>query len=100
MDDYKKRGKNIDIEYARMMAESKKKRVEKLHIDLIAPSQELKPQFLIPAAIVGKQVIHKTFGAGKIIAIEGASIAVQFDKSGPKRLGYEFCMQKNLLEFI
>ena len=43
---------------------------------------------------------HKTFGIGVISAIEGTSIAVQFDKVGLKKMGYEFCMQKKLLEFF
>lgn len=29
-----------------------------------------------------------------ITAIEGTSIAVEFDKAGSKKMGYEFCMEK------
>lgn len=54
----------------------------------------------MPSSIVGKQVKHKSFGCGEITAIEGTSIAVQFDKVGIKKMGYEFCMKKKLLEFI
>ena len=54
----------------------------------------------IPADIVGRQVKHKAFGLGKITAIEGISIAVQFDKVGLKKMEYEFCMEKKLLKFI
>lgn len=43
---------------------------------------------------------YKMFGSGKIAAIEGTSIVVQFDKAGLKKMGYEFCMEKKLLEFI
>ena len=50
--------------------------------------------------IVGKHVKHKAFGVGTITAIEGTSIAVEFDKVGLKRMGYEFCMEKKMLEFI
>ena len=49
---------------------------------------------------VGKQVKHKSFGMGVITAIEGTSIAVEFDKAGLKKMGYEFCMNNKLLEFI
>ena len=100
MDDYKKRGKNIDAEYAKMIA-AKKKRVKKpVFVAPIVPKPETKPQIEIPTDIVGKQVKHNTFGCGEITAIEGTSIAVQFDKVGIKKMGYEFCMKKKLLEFI
>lgn len=41
----------------------------------------------IPIDIVGRQVKHKAFGLGKITAIEGTTIVVQFDKVGLKRWG-------------
>lgn len=55
---------------------------------------------VIPAEIVGKQVKHKAFGIGTVAAIDGTSIVVMFDKVGEKKMGYEFCMEKKLLEFI
>ena len=91
MDDYKNRGKNVDAEYTKMMPAL---------VIPIVPKLEPKPQIEIPADIVGRQVKHKAFGLGKITAIEGISIAVQFDKVGLKQMGYEFCMEKKLLEFI
>ena len=66
----------------------------------IVPKPEPKPQMEIPTDIVGRQVKHKAFGLGKITAIEGTTIVVQFDKVGLKKMGYEFCMKKKLLEFI
>ncbi len=38
--------------------------------------------------------------AGKITAIEGTAIVVGFDRVGEKKMGYEFCMKNNILEFI
>ena len=32
--------------------------------------------------------------------VQGGSIVVKFDKVGKKNMGYEFCMEKKLLEFI
>ena len=61
------------------------------------PKPEPKPAVVIPADIVGKQVKHKSFGVGVITAIEGTSIAVEFDKVGLKKMGYEFCMEKKML---
>lgn len=101
MEDYKTRGKNVDAEYTKMMADAKKKGVKKpVYVPPVVPKPETKPQVVIPSDIVGKQVKHKTFGIGVITAIEGTTIAVQFDKVGLKKMGYEFCMQKKLLEFI
>lgn len=101
MDDYKNRGKNVDAEYTKMMVAAKKKRAKKPALVIpIVPKLEPKPQIEIPADIVGRQVKHKAFGLGKITAIEGISIAVQFDKVGLKKMGFEFCMDKKLLEFV
>ncbi len=101
MEDYKTRGKNVDAEYTKMMADAKKKGIKKpVYVPPVVPNLEPKPQVVIPSDIVGKQVKHKTFGNGVITAIEGTTIAVQFDKVGIKKMGYEFCMQKKLLEFI
>lgn len=71
-----------------------------VYVAPIVPKSEPKPQIVIPSDIVGKQVKHKTFGVGRVKEIEGTSITVQFDKTGLKKMGYEFCMQKKLLEFI
>lgn len=100
MEDYKSRGKNVDEEYAKMVAAKKKKDVKVSVVAPVIPKPEPKPPVVIPADIVGRQVRHKTFGTGEITAIEGASIAVNFDKVGEKKMGYEFCMKNNMLEFI
>lgn len=84
-----------------MMTAAKKKRTKKsVIVAPIVPKPEPKPQIEIPVDIVGRQVKHKAFGLGKITTIEGTSIVVQFDKVGLKKMGYEFCWEKKLLEFI
>lgn len=101
MDDYENRGKNVDAEYTKMMAVAKTIGTKKtVFVAPIVPKPEPKPQIEIPADIVGRQVKHKAFGLGKITAIEGTTIVVQFDKVGLKKMRYEFCMEKKLLEFI
>lgn len=101
MEDYKSRGKNVDAEYTKMMAESKKKGAKKtVYVQQVVPKSEPKPQLVIPSDILGKQVKHRSFGVGIITAIEGSTITVEFDKVGLKKMGYELCMQKNMLEFI
>ena len=101
MEDYKSRGKNVDAEYAKMVADKKKNKGKApVVVQPVIPKPEPKPPVVIPSDIVGKQVKHKTFGVGVITVIEGASIAVDFDKVGLKKMGYEFCINNKLLEFI
>lgn len=101
MEDYKTRGKDADTEYAKTIA-AKKKRGSKTSTPVIPiiHKPEPKPQVIIPKDIVGKQVRHKSFGTGKITEIEGTSIAVTFDTVGVKKMGYEFCIENELIEFI
>ena len=101
MEDYKTRGKDADAEYAKTVA-AKKKRSCKTSTPIIPVihKPEPKPQVVIPRDIVGKQVKHKAFGTGKITRIDGTTIAVAFDTVGVKKMGYEFCMEKKLIEFI
>lgn len=101
MDDYKTRGKNVDAEYAKMIADKKKSKGKApVVVQPVIPNPEPKSPVFIPADIVGKAVKHKSFGTGVITAIEGTTIAVEFDKVGLKKMGYEFCMNNKLLEFI
>lgn len=101
MDDYENRGENVDVEYTKMMAAAKKKSAKNpVFATQIVLKPEPKPQIEIPKDIVGKQVKHKVFGLGEITAIEGTSITVRFEKVGLKKMEYEFCMEKKLLELI
>lgn len=101
MADYESRGKNVDAEYIKMMADAKRKRTTKqTHIPPVIPKTEPKPPVVIPLDIIGKNVKHRSFGKGVITAIEGTSMAVEFDTVGLKKMGYEFCMEKKLIEFI
>ncbi len=104
MEDYKTRGKNVDAEYAKILAEKKKRGKKSKSVAPVtapvAPKPEPKPPVVIPPEIVGKKVKHKTFGVGTITAISGTSIDVNFEKIGLKKMGYEFCMEKKMLEFI
>lgn len=100
MEDYKTRGKNVDAEYAKVLAAKKKGGKAPVPVVPIVPKPEPKPPVVIPSDIVGKQVKHKAFGIGVITGINGVSIEVEFDKAGIKKMGYEFCMEKKLLEFI
>lgn len=101
MEDYKSRGKNVDVEYAKMIANKKKNKGKVPVVDHpVIPKPEPKLLVVIPVDIVGKPVKHKSFGRGVITAIQGTSITVEFDKVGIKKMSYDFCMNNNLLEFI
>ena len=100
MEDFKARGKDVDEQYMKMIAAKKKSGSKSTYVPPVIPKPEPKPPVVIPVDIVGKQVKHKAFGIGTITAIEGTSIAVDFDKVGLKKMGYEFCMEKKMLEFI
>lgn len=103
MEDYQARGKNVDEEYARMIAAKKKNKENgksPVPVIPVEPKREQSPPVVIPKDIVGKQVQHKVFGIGKIIGIESAAIVISFDIVGVKKMGYEFCFENNLLKFV
>ncbi len=47
---------------------------------------------------VGKQVVHKKFGKGKIQAIQDDTIVIDFKSLGVKQLSLHMCIEKRLLE--
>lgn len=101
MNDYKTRGKNVDAEYAKMIVDKKKNKGKApIVVSLVVPKPDSNPPVIISADIVGKAVKHKSFGKGVVTAIVGTTIAVEFEKVGLKKMGYEFCMNNKLLAFI
>lgn len=100
IEDYRNRGKDVDTKYMKMIELKKKKGTKPEHIPAVIPRLEPKPPIVIPTDIVGKHVKHNIFGFGVIAAIEGSVIVVSFDRVGEKKIGYEFCIEKKMLEFI
>lgn len=100
MEDFKNRGKDVDAQYMKMIAAKKKSGSKSTYIPRVIPKPEPKLSVVIPADIIGKRVKYKAFGVGEITALEVTSIVVEFDKVGLKKMGYEFCMEKKMLEFI
>lgn len=101
MDDYKIRDKNVDEEYTEMLQERKKSGTKTSIVTApVYVKSERKTTVVIPTDIVGKAVKHKTFGTGKITEIAGTTIVIQFETVGEKKMGYELCKQKKLLEFV
>ncbi|MBU5480006.1 HNH endonuclease [Blautia sp. MSJ-19] len=101
MEDYKKRGKEVDAAYVKLMEEKKRNIYKSPYASRITvPQSGTDQEMTIPQDIVGRNVKHKKFGTGTITAISGASIEIAFAKAGTKKLGYEFCMRNKMLEFL
>ena len=104
MDDYRTRGKNVDAEYVKLLAEQKKsskKGTAKTPTQVpVVTSAPPKPAVVVPTDIVGKRVKHKSYGNGTITGSSNTIIIVLFDKVGEKKLGYEVCIKNKLMEFI
>lgn len=100
MDDYKSHGKNVDIEYAKMVAEKNKKVGKVQDVPPVISNSKPKPLPFVPTDIVGKQIRHKIFGLGKITTTSDKYIFVDFEKVGPKKMDYDICMKNKMLEFI
>lgn len=106
MADYKMRGRNVDAEYAKLLAEKKKSKKissgsskDTPPAVLIAPVSP-EPTIVVPPEIVGKQIKHKSYGEGTIIRIDGTIIVVLFNSIGEKKLSYEVCVKNNLIVFV
>ena len=100
MEDFKSRGKDVDAQYMKVLAAKKKRESKPPYDPPVIPKPKSKPPVVIPADIVGKKVKHKSFGTGIVTVIDGSSIIVNFDKVGKKMMGYEFCMENKMLEFV
>lgn len=104
MNDYMIRGKNVDAEYVKLLAEQKKsskKGTAKTPIQVpVVTSAPPKPAVVVPTDIVGKRVKHKSYGNGTITGNSNTIIIVSFDNIGEKKLGYEVCIKNKLMEFI
>ena len=100
MEDFKSRGKDVDAQYMKVLAAKKKGESKPPYDPPVIPRPKSKPPVVIPADIVGKKVKHKSFGTGIVTVIDGSSIIVNFDKVGKKMMGYEFCMENKMLEFV
>jgi 5-methylcytosine-specific restriction protein A len=101
MEDYKTRGKNVDAEYIKLIEDKKKFRKTPIVKSVPVPAPiPPKPVVTVPPEVVGKKIIHTSYGEGMIIGINGTSIMVSFSSVGEKKLGYEVCMNKKLIEFI
>lgn len=85
MDDYKRRGKNVDRNYA-VIREQK------------AKGQSRSSTKKTNNGLVGKTVFHKTNGKGIIKKYDGILITVKFESGATKSFDYKVCMEKQLLQ--
>ena len=80
MEDYKARGKNVDQEFADMMAAKKGKK---------------------PAGKkMAKRVKHSTYGTGTLVKIVDGIMHINFDDGSKKTLNEQICLSKGLIEYI
>ena len=103
MEDYRKRGNNVDREYARILADKKARKKEvptSSDVTLPIRKAEPKPIVEIPDDIIGKRIKHKRFGLGTIIGKTTEAIIVSFDIGDEKNLGYKFCLDNKMFDII
>ncbi len=102
MDDYKTRGKDVDAEYMKMLAERKKsdKKSAQKPTMPIPDAEPAIPKPCDPPLVNGKSQKHKNNGEGTIIGVAGTIMVVSFDTVGEKKLGYEVCVKNGLIEFL
>lgn len=98
MNEYRTRGKDVEKEYAEYL-KHKSALGNRTQIPVVKKNLPKAP-VAIPEDILGKSVKHKSFGIGIITEISNGTIMVDFDKVGPKKMGYELCMKNKLLDFI
>jgi hypothetical protein len=48
--------------------------------------------------IVGKTIVHKAYGRGKITKYDRKIITVKFEREGVKTFNYQLCMEKQLIQ--
>lgn len=85
MDEYNARGKNVDQEYAALLAARKGSR---------------KSTAKKPVGMKGRQVKHVTYGIGVVVKLEDNTLHVTFAGNNKKTLNYSMCLEKGLIEFI
>lgn len=104
-EDYAARGRSVDAEYVKWMAAN----AQGKGTHIASPEAPAKPTvpppppqpvFAVPTDVVGKKIKHKTFGIGQINGISGANISVTFNRGMEMLLGYQFCINNKLIEFV
>ncbi len=86
MEDYLRRGKNVDREYVTWREQQTQKR----------------PRTAAAAksnGFIGATVTHTTNGVGTVKSFDGTLITVKFKSGQTKTLNYSMCMEKQLLKF-
>ena len=83
MEDYKARGRNVDKEYAVILA-SKKSVRRKYNGN----------------SLKGKKIKHKTYGVGTITKLQDNMLYVTFEKNEKKSFNYKLCLENGIIEFI
>lgn len=99
MESYQKNKSATETAYYKKLRATKKGPSKK-SLHTVRPTSALNASSAIPHDIIGKQIHHTFFGRGTVISIENASIIIQFETEGTKKIGYAFSMEKNLLTLV
>ena len=81
LEDYKKRGSSVDLEYIKSIEKVPKK-----------STQSKGPK--------GRKIRHKTHGVGVVTKLQDGLLYVTFDKNKKMTLNYQMCLDKQLIEFV
>ena len=87
MEDYQKRGKRADLEYAQWREQQKTPR-----------KSSTTKKASNGNSIIGKTIVHKTHGKGTIKNFDGTLITVSFSGRVTKSFNYQICLEKQLIE--
>ena len=88
MDDYEKRGQNIDQEYIAARNAKKKLRTKTINSGNKQNS------------IIGQTILHKTNGLGSVKKYDGTLVTVKFESGDTKSFNYQMCLDNHLIEII
>ncbi len=82
-EDYLKNGKDVDKLYALLMSQQKKHNSSNNYSN----------------KMIGRTITHKIYGKGTITKYDNTIITVKFLKEGIKKLNYQICLDKQLIQF-
>ena len=103
LDDYKENAARAEKEYEEHLKTLKNIRPQTGRTSS-APAYVYKPQpkvvIDIPEDIVGKKIVHKSYGQGTVTGINGQSIVAEFETGGEKKLGFAVCVKNKLIEIL
>lgn len=97
MDDYRRRGQNIDHEYQRLYGTKITRRTKAP----VSSAPKARPATSSPKkgnGLVGSAVVHKTNGKGIVKSFDGKTIVIRFENGETKSFNYKICVDNQLIQ--